>query len=142
MEKVGRELPQVPIRTMGKDVGREPQSVADEDYFHQRFPRTTSGILEAPNAFLKKVQLMYPENYDDLRYMVTNVPEKELAKVMPQLSKTYPNLFEYDDYNRWDGIVPEDTRAAVIKKLMDSDMSMTEKITKRHILNKTGRLEE
>ena len=137
---LGGGMRQSPARMMSTDTNsRTPQSV-DEVFTSMRFPRDTQGILENKEAFLQKVKLSDAENYDAVKTILESSPA-EIQAVLPTLTKTMPYLFEYDEYGRFDGKVPQEMRPATIKKIWDMDFSNTEKTALVDIMNRTGKLD-
>ncbi|NRA92419.1 MAG: hypothetical protein HRU26_06985, partial [Psychroserpens sp.] len=140
------------IPQLGREMGRKPQSVdpvfsegempqdIDEVFIQMRFPRTTEGVLQNKEAFLQKVKLSDTENYDAVKTILESSPA-ELQAVLPTLTKTMPYLFEYDEYGRFDGKVPQEMRASTVKKIWDMDFSNTEKTALVDIMNRTGKLD-
>jgi hypothetical protein len=140
LEVLGGGMRQAPARMMSTDQnGRTPQSV-DEVFTSMRFPRTTQGILENKEAFLQKVKLSDAENFDAVKTILES-SEAEIRKVLPTLTKTMPYLFEYDEYGRFDGVVPQDMRPATIVKIWDMPYTNTEKTALIDIMNRTGELD-
>jgi len=127
-------------QSVGADsMGIEPQNI-EEVITQMRFPRSTEGVLENREAFLQKVKLSDAENYDAVKTILESSPQ-EIQAVLPTLTKTMPYLFEYDEYGRFDGKVPQEMRPATVKKIWDMPFSNTEKTALIDIMNRTGDLD-
>jgi hypothetical protein len=96
--------------------------------------------MEHKDSFLKKVEMMEPEHYENLAHIV-NMPPQQAQKILPAIAKKFPHLFEYDEYHRFDGVVPQEMRPEAIKKIWAMPMSNTEKTGLIDQLNRTGELD-
>lgn len=119
---------------------REPQSMENDPFISATYPRTTQDVIEHKDSFLAKVEAMEPEHLDNFAHIL-NMPEQQASKILPQMAQKFPHLFEYDEYHRFDGVVPQDMRPEAIKKIWAQPMSNTEKTGLIDKLNRTGELE-
>lgn len=128
---------------MGKEdnMSRKPQSVEDIVY-RAKLPRTGEAILQQQDLALEKILHQYPESYDQVYAVLQSGDEQQVSDFFQALSRSKPELFQHDKYDRWNGVVHPEQKSRVVEDIMqDPSMTTVEKIQKRHILNTTGRVE-
>lgn len=121
-----RGVPQVQ-RSFIKPVGNErsPDSIP-EALMEVQLPRTTEGVMAKPDLFLAKLA----QQTDSLD-IVVQVQEamkepRKMEKLMPLLVRQFPNLFEFDEYNAWDGKIIDPADRQMYSKDIDKREDLNE----------------
>ena len=118
--------------------GRKPQSLPDM-LLDTPIKRETSEFTNNKDFVKMKIAQQAPDLLDPITVGMDGDP-RLLTDILPALTVMMPSLFEYDKYNRFDGMIKDpQMKGVATKDTMDrEDLSNTEKIMIINRLNKTG----
>jgi hypothetical protein len=120
--------------------GRTPQSLP-EQLIRFKIPRTTQGVMKNADIIIAKTAQQQPEMLPTVIDIVKNNPER-VPELMSFAASTMPEMFELDEYERFDGAVSTAKMNIARADLMrDPNLSNTERIKLVNRLNKTGKME-
>lgn len=140
--KITPMLPQA-SRMFGEDnMSRDPQSVGTERLQNMRLPRSTEFALSHPNVFLAKIAYSAPQHLDIVEEALSNQDGEALSAILPVIMAEAPAIFERDQYDRLDGVIPKHNRMKAGLDVADKeDLDPIQKAKLRTRINKTGRMD-
>lgn len=130
--------------------GREPQSVDPmrmiQEYGNVNYmvadtqiPRDTDWIKAHPKISVARIMQKSPDLAYQVQMALDSKNDTMLRKAMPIIAEQIPEIFEYDEYNAFDGkiIDPKMRRAYTDKIMADDDLDFFQKATIIDHLNRT-----
>lgn len=118
------------------------QESPDEALQKTKIPRSYEGIMENKDIILAKAARENPEFVPEISKLFSMNP-KDLKDQLPVIVETIPDLFDYDEYGRVDGVIIDPAMVIKARKDIQFDDTLTnvQKAKLINELNKTNKLE-
>jgi hypothetical protein len=145
--QAGASIPQLIREVSFDDKGgpvREPQSIGPM-VLDTKLPRSTEYLMSKPNLVKAKVLQSAGE---EVALQVTEALKEAdrgnpriMQTLMPQLAQMYPEMFEYDEYNAFDGKIIDPAAQSLYRESLSQREDMDE-LQKTQVIQKFNKTYE